>query len=270
MTSMPDYERPPVVEVAMGVQFQQIDGLTAVHVGRYWETVKDEFPMMEDRGPLPHIIEPKDQPTSAGEARITFSTRPDWGRVWLRDEPRNQLIQVQRDHFHYNWLKQQPSDVYQRYRRIKPNFFERWKQFCSFLGDIDIAEPVVDQCEIAYVNIIGKEEGWEGMGDLAKILPLFRQPTRSEFLPDPSMLGLTMSYPLPEHQGRLHINIRPTIRLPQGDAVLRFGLTSRGRSAAEMTTDILEEWFDLGHEWIVKGFADLVTAETDDAWGRKS
>jgi len=29
------------------------------------------------------------------------------------------------------------------------------------------------------------------------------------------------------------------------------------------------EWFDLGHEWIVKGFTDFTTEHMHEIWGRK-
>jgi hypothetical protein len=63
-------------------------------------------------------------------------------------------------------------------------------------------------------------------------------------------------------------------RLPRGDVTrsarsvrLQLTLTARGRPRRPELGASLE-WFDLGHEWIVKGSTDLTTAAMHKIWRR--
>lgn len=40
---LPDYDNPPVNEVVIGIQFDQL-AITGAHIGLFWEELRDEFP----------------------------------------------------------------------------------------------------------------------------------------------------------------------------------------------------------------------------------
>jgi hypothetical protein len=72
------------------------------------------------------------------------------------------------------------------------------------------------------------------------------------------MLTLEARYPMPEG-GRLRVMMQPAIRRQDAKEVLQLTLRARGRPRRPELGASLE-WFDLGHEWIVRGFTGLTTA----------
>ncbi len=49
---LPEFEKPPVNEVVIGVQFDQIENFGAVHPGMYWQTIQKKYPKVSDQIPL--------------------------------------------------------------------------------------------------------------------------------------------------------------------------------------------------------------------------
>ena len=46
-------------------------------------------------------------------------------------------------------------------------------------------------------------------------------------------------------------------------------MTARGKPGGTVDDESISQWLDMAHEWIVKGFADLVEEVTDKLWERK-
>jgi hypothetical protein len=54
---IPEYEDPPVVEVALSWQFEPIELFRSVHFGLLWERLREEgFSQVEDHGPLSRFL----------------------------------------------------------------------------------------------------------------------------------------------------------------------------------------------------------------------
>jgi uncharacterized protein (TIGR04255 family) len=178
------------------------------------------------------------------------------------------LIQVQADRFVFNWRKVAGTEQYRRYEYTKPAFQREWERFCVFLKSNAIDAPNVRQCEVIYVNHIEKGNGWETFGDLSAVLPCWAGGSTDGFLPVPENVELQASYPLPQSRGRLHVTVQRGIRHVDAKEILQLTLTARGKPASSDIQDILG-WFDLGHEWIVKGFADFTSKAMHSLWKRK-
>ena len=262
MSEFPDYDRPPVVEVAMGVQFAELKALCVPHVGLYWETIREEFPRYEDKAPLPHWA---DQPEQA-----TMLDKPPLLRTWFRSEEKDKLIQVQRDKFLYNWVGYINQDEYPRYGTVKREFTRHWDGFRDFLRNSGLNSPEVGRCELTYVNHVKQGDGWESIGDVGQLFTAFTWASRGGILPEPDAARWFLRFPLPQAQGTLQVTMTPAVEqgTPAGEPLLQVNLTARGGPTGEANDDTVGGWFDLAHEWIVKGFADLVTEKADSLWGK--
>lgn len=99
---LPDYERPPVIEVVCSITFQPLDRFLAPHFGLYWEKVKQRYSECAERGPLAPVIE-----GAAGRKplEVELLDVPPIPRIWFVNQESNELIQVQRDRFLHNWRK---------------------------------------------------------------------------------------------------------------------------------------------------------------------
>lgn len=46
--NLPSFERPPVIETMLGVQFQPLPALRSAHLGAFWKTLGEEWPVVLD------------------------------------------------------------------------------------------------------------------------------------------------------------------------------------------------------------------------------
>lgn len=262
-----DFDRPPVTETILGVQFAPLEQFTLSYVGLLWSAFRARYPNQEVRPPLTPIVEEFGPPRTA-PLGIEISTNPD-ARVWFIDDTTTQLIQVQRDRFIRNWRKgPPPHDRYPRYEDLRPRFEEDWETFLSFLRDEGLGTPVVNQCEVTYINHIELGRGWNALGEAHKVLAILQQPHTRDFLPEPEGILLNVRYLMPERRGRLHVASQPAVRRDDGKPVMQLTLTARGKPVSSNVRDIVQ-WFDIGHEWIVRGFVDITTETMHEVWGRR-
>lgn len=266
---LPEFECPPVDEMAMGVQFDPLPNLNAAHLGLFWSRIREEYPHTEDQAPLVPSIEPSEIQPSAPTVSVTALTVPRLPRCWFVSEDKTQLIQVQRDRFLRNWRQVKGDEPYPRFGRLSRDFLRAWEEFLFFAGDQGLGSVKVNQCELAYINNIEKGVGWSELGELHGVFPFLRPREQGSFLPSAETLNWQARYRLPEGRGRLHVEISPIFRGRDMKLILSFALTARGAPAGDSSEQIAA-WFELSHEWIVRAFAELTSSTVHERWRKKS
>lgn len=261
---LPEFNRPPVVEVVLGVQFMPL-GLSLNHYGLFFGRVRQDYPKFVVQPPLPSVIEGFGVPKQA-TVGVELAEAPEI-RAWYIDASETRLIQVQKDRFLFNWRKVRGDEIYPRYHGIEPVFEEEWKRFGTFLSAEQLGIPEVNQCEVTYVNHIEMDHGWKGYGELGKVLASWSGDTSDEFLPEPERVMMKAQYVMGERRGRLRITVKPAIRRRDGKEILIIELTARGKPNSSQLDDIVE-WFELGHQWIVKGFTSFTGKQMHQIWER--
>ena len=200
-------------------------------------------------------------PPSPNEINIALLSEPEI-RCWFIDESGSQLIQLQRDRFIRNWRRATPvKDPYPSYDHLRPLFERDWQRYLNFLEREEIGPPQVNQCEVTYINHVDM-----GLGD-ANLVVRGLSALSGGILPGPESVQLATSYMMGDKKGRLHINLQPVVRLDDRRPVLQLSLTARGTPESSRVEDILA-WLDLGHEWVVSGFADFTKTALHDLWER--
>lgn len=261
------FENPPVIETVLGVQFPPLEFLSILHLGLYWSQIRDTYPQQQIQPPLdPTFEEFGRQPAKGPVPGLQLVPEPDV-RCWFIDPSSTELIQVQKDRFIRNWRRVKDSDAYPHYESLKPKFRADWEGFCSFLSQEKLGTPEVNQCEVTYINHIEIGKGYESYGEAHKVVTVLSRTSSRPFLPDPEMVHLDVRYLMPDKKGRLYVTLQPAIRRRDGREVLQLVLSARGRPASSRLENVLN-WFDMGHEWIVRGFADITTREMQDIWRR--
>src|SRR6266480_3040610 len=96
---LPEFERPPLDEVVIGVQFEPLKEFHAAHLGLYWSRIRSIYPLTEDQPPLAHLVESTEPRPTPSAGFISIQPLPSVPRCWFLDASRNQLIQVQQDRF---------------------------------------------------------------------------------------------------------------------------------------------------------------------------
>ncbi len=267
LQNLPEYASPPVIETVLGVQFNPLRDFQIPHFGLFWSRIREQYPSFEIQPPLGRIFEQFGQKNSRKDVFVRFEEGPPDFRCWFKDQQQTHLIQVQRDRFIVNWRKVTGDEVYPRYGQFRPRFQTEWDQFCEFLETEKIATPQVNQCEITYVNHLEGEKEFKPFGDAKRIYTLWSELPAEGFLPSPEAVRFNIRFLLPDQKGRMHVFSEPKLRSRDGKEVLQLTLTCRGTPLSSTREDILD-WFDLGHEWIVRGFTQLTTNEMHQIWGR--
>ena len=131
-TKLPSYGKPPVVEVAMSVQFRGLPRLNSAYLGLLWDRYRKTYPKAEHHPPIAAVNEGFESPTASTPGIIVEPTFPV-PRCWFVNETGTRLIQVQQDRFILNWRKLDTEEKYPRYSEIRENFEEEWARFEEFV-----------------------------------------------------------------------------------------------------------------------------------------
>lgn len=262
---LPTFARPPVAEMVLGVNFGSIPGWNVTHYGLLFEAVRDRYPNVQAQPPLPSPVEKFESP-QAQQFAIELNTSGAMDtRCWFIDSTDARLLQVQANRFIRNWRKRPQHTDYPRYDVHRREFSDEWNHYLSFLEAQHLPRPAVSQCEVTYINHIE-----HAATDLHEVFSAWNDVRRgTSFLPSVETGSFTLAYVLPDRRGRLHVELQPVLRVTDGAQLLQLTLTARGRPGSPSLQDILA-WFDLGHEWVVRGFTELTTEKMHRIWGRNS
>jgi len=105
-SELPQYAKPPVVEVAISVQFNPLVRFQPVHFGLLWERLRARYPITEHYPPLGSVVEVFGAQALA-PMMLHIESVPNFpvGRCWYLTEDRQRVVQVQPDRFILNWRK---------------------------------------------------------------------------------------------------------------------------------------------------------------------
>ena len=121
------------------------------------------------------------------------------------------------------------------------------------------------------MNHIPNGEGWHRFEDLQNIFTDFPwKQTDGRFLPIPSKINWTTVFPLPDRNGSLTVNVKEATRTNDKVKIIVLELVVRRICDPTIVNSEIRAWYDLAHEWIVKGFTDLTMPEIQkNIWERE-
>ncbi|MDA0659970.1 MAG: TIGR04255 family protein [Planctomycetota bacterium] len=265
-TAIPRYDKPPVIEVALSVQFDRLS-VTAAQLGLLWQKYRDRFPNLEEKPELDAVIERFGLPrTMIPTVRFEVCTLPA-SRLWFVSESGCDLVQIQRDRFIRNWRKTEDQPEYPSYEKQRAFFARDWELFSQFVSEEIKAPLTPNQCEVTYVNILDDFKP----SQLPEVLSWVSGNRSDEYLGDPEDAEITLRYLLKDDEGhpwgRLHIVASPAIRALDNKPVVRLAVTARG-APDRKDTDSAMKCLDKGHDAVVRGFTSITTSEMHKAWVR--
>jgi uncharacterized protein (TIGR04255 family) len=259
--SLPDYKKPPVVEVVIGIRFAPLGGLSTVHYGNFWSAVKEEYPLFEDKPPLPS------QADGGRSLLVETFEIPPLRRVFMLHEDQSYLLQLQPDFFLHNWKKVKDDDEYPHFDKAAEKFKNAWKKFQDFVKANKLGELRATSYEVTYVNHFVEKPGSFPMAARSYTdLFVWRDDRSDKFLSEPKSLALDLVFPLPGDKGRLTLSIRHGRRDTDKQDVMQAHLTAVG--PAQTDGSDLDQFLSVAHESIVRGFTELTNAEAHKKWER--
>lgn len=243
------YKNPPINELVIGVYFKEpMLALRAEHVGLFWSSVREEYPNSEQN------IVIGDVETAGIQAPNEVFPMP---RFWFFTEDESHLIQVQRNAFLLNWRKRKQD--YPHYENLKMRFDAEYIRFIDFLEKEFSLNPLIERCELTYINVISDEAYFNSFSDVMNVIPSFSSPSIGSSGPKPSDFNLAYVYPI-ETDLSLRLNIQSRQNRKTGSDTLYFELRSIGALAdgTKAEADIL---LDRAHDKIGDVFNVLTNPE---------
>lgn len=270
--NLPEFEKPPITEVALSLQFEPIQSLTAAHVGLFWSTFRDRFPRSEQQAPIEHVLETFNLSPSPIDFKMEIANTFPVPRILLLNMEGSELIQIQQDRFLHNWRKTGDGDKYPRFEPIKKTFLEDLRNFTNFLKEQSLESLKPDQVEITYVNHILAGEGWNSFGELHKVLTVCSGEYSSDFLSVPEQGRWVEQHIIVDTKGnsigRLHISALPAYRRLDNAPLIILTMVSR-LNLSLLDFEQLSNYLDIGREWIVRGFDAVTTSSMHAVWRKK-
>lgn len=256
--SLPSYKQPPVDEVVCGLRFEPLLELKVPHIGLLWEKFRNEYPRVQHAMPI----------ATGRSLLVDEAIGIPLPRIWFISKADDELIQFQLDRFYFNWRNR--GDEYPRYPSIIKKFEMVKSQLHAFMNELQLGTIKPLEYELTYINHIPTGQGWESMDDLPRVIRDFTwQKEKHRFLPNPANITWQVRFELPDGMGSLNVKLNQAKRKIDNVLGLKLELTAKGLGK-ETTAGHMRDWFDLAHEWIVRGFTDLTAQEIQETiWKRE-
>lgn len=264
MIRLPEYTNPPVVEVALAIEFKQSVGFGALDLGRLAEAWHDILPHAQERPLLPKMgIPAEGLLDTLFEIEETANNPP---RLWLQNESADRVAQIQHDRLVVNWRTGDGTGSYPRYGTIRDSMSDSWRRLTIACAERGYDNPIPFLCEVQYINHLGPDQGWHSPQDTPRLIKPWRGMSGDDFLPKEHLDGFNLHCHFPEEREG-YLTISGWTSDESELKLMQLNFTSRGRALAENLESSLD-FMDTAHVWIVRGFTAVTTSEAHAIWGR--
>ena len=175
-------------------------------------------------------------------------------------------MQVDPPMFLHNWRRIEDTDPYPRFADAYSRYIASLESFLSFVKDESLGKPKPSQYELTYINHIFTDDPRGFPEALDKFIRFYSW--EPSFLAAPAAANIALRVPLAGNRGMLAISARHGVRRSDEKEALVLELTARG--LADPSDSDMSSWFELAHETIVRGFAEITTPHAHKVWGRKA
>jgi uncharacterized protein (TIGR04255 family) len=249
-SGLPDFTRPPLVEVAVGLMFEPLE-ISPITLAQLYSQWQEDYPSFEEHPAIP---------SSPSVPGLIFEVSVPRVRFWFLNNS-GRLIQVQRDRLIVNWRKEAASAAYPRYGSLRVELEKRVTQFSEFLESRHKGPLRPNAIEVTYVNqvpLAGKSP------NLSDIVALLQSAPKDVGLPVETNLSVRfdVSSQLERKSAALVINAQrsPTVDPPL--AVLQL-------SCSIPVYDLPDAFdaLDKARYHVVQSFQSVTTDKMHDEWG---
>jgi len=259
-TVSPSFDEPPVVETALGIQFDELAGFKTAHFGLFYREIRDRYRSVEDQPRLEPIAELFPQVPRVPAFR--FQTRASAERVWYRDKLDGSfLLQLQADRLGFNWKKADNSDSrYPSYSVNVLKFLDEHERFCTFCRHEDLGDVRPNLCEVIYVNHILPIQGEDAISLFPKVFTGIEWKHADDSLlklPKPELASLNRVYVIGENKGRLYAEASIAYDQKKRREFILLKMTAR---VLADDSESVAQTLQTAHDWAVNGFVSVTNA----------
>lgn len=263
---LPSFRNPPLVGVALKVQFERPPKFTNAHLGAFWRSLGGDWSETSDLPVHPEQFERFEGPSPLLDA-FQFQISQDPGAALMMRQPSTgRYIAFQRTRFAYGWLRGS-SGSYMRFTVLKPEFDERLAALKEFFRQEGLGRLAVNQWEVAYLNEIPSGTLWRAPGDWPHVVVCAGSPPLPHGVGTLETMKCDWQVALAEQLGRLYVSLqhRRTGVAPGGDDVLGLNLVARG-PVGKGDESAVNKGIELGHQVIVRSFVEMSSTSARQYW----
>ena len=274
--SLPRFRKPPVSEVAVGVQFPAV--LTPVHLGLYYQRIKAQFPKYRVLPPVPPAFETFG--ATSATPMVSFGVQMPGGlqpRMWFLSNDENSLIQLQSDRLIFNWRGGLRGSPYPHFDAVYEEFVKAFDELGELAETEGVAGIVVNQCEVTYVNALATANTGVPLSEPERIFRIYTDERGPEWRQPLEDLSFTARYPLADEGskpfGRLTVTLSSYSMAPSYVLVspmapgFQLEMTARGVPKGTGREGVAA-FHDHAHRAIVRCFAAITTPIMHELWER--
>lgn len=260
---LPTFERPPLIETVLGVQFAPIKGLSTAHLGLFWGRLGEGWRQAGEADAVGQVLTEEQMPGARlGEAMIVHGRAR---RLRFLDASRSRMLQVENGWFVHNWRRTAEAEPYPRFAVLLPEFLGLLAKWRQFLAEQQLGGPVANLWEVSYVNAIEKGSMWQTPNDWANLLPALLAAPRLGTFGMPTTGALRWQFDLPGSAGYLEVTLDHVLESGRGSEALRVMQTARGRIS---DSSAIEAGLRAGRDAIVRTFEAMSSEAAQRHWGR--
>ncbi len=168
--ALPEFDRPPIVEAVLSIQFAAPANFRSVHAGLIWDEIRRDYPTVSEQRPLAPVFETFGIPTIPGPGvRFEPLLATPMARFWFESDDSRHLLQIQQDRIVHNWRKRTLDDEYPRYQAVRKRFAEEVKILEGFLTRNGLDGLMPNQCEMTYLNFVTLPDGANPHQNLSRV-----------------------------------------------------------------------------------------------------
>jgi len=268
-SGLPEYSRPPIVEVAASIEFANIRDLNAVRLGMLWSRFRGEYPRTEQHPPLPSSAESFD-PSKGGRVEFSVETTFPIPRLWFLREDGTRLIQLQSNRIVANWRQMESGQSYLRYSSLKTMLRDALEKLQSFLAEEKLGPIKPEQVELTYVNHISAGARGSARHELSHYLRCWNGVPKESELGAEEATSFRTQFVLRREEkraARLFVELESGYAANSGLPIYVLNLAARGAPDSP-SVEAAFEFLDDEHRWIVNGFTQLTTGSAHSLWER--
>jgi uncharacterized protein (TIGR04255 family) len=260
LSELPDYERPPVVEVVLGLRFEPLP-IRALDLGALNAVWAQDYPQVSEQ---PVIPPPPPVGVNMQMPMITFGV-PPMQRHWWTTVDASRLLQVQQDRLILNWRRTSPETDYPRYPALRATFvrhLEEFQEFAARFGPLQVTH-----FEVTYINDL------PALGTRLPLGEAFENwtATSGHHLGEPEEVRFAAVYQVGDvdAEAKLFASLDPGAQPFGTSPTTLFTLTVRGQLNRSLPPAEALQYLDIGRSHIVRSFTELTTASMHTLWGLK-
>lgn len=254
--------------------FQPLAGLKSVHIGGLAKVWAKRFPQVDDQPPLPGV--PVETPLSTRMVlppfQIQFGARVPPSRVVFQSASGERQLQVQRDRIVCNWRRVADTDPYPHYHVLRGEFAQIFREFGAFASSNNVGPVKPLQTEVTYINPVPLNS-LGGKADLSSLLVPWSGVRADDFLPEAEETRVAVRFPIKLQdawRGSLYVNALPASSVSAVDQrnLILLQVFARTTVTSDGAVAVMDA-MDLGHDWVVRGFASLTELRVQrEIWRR--